>query len=120
MAIHVYNISAMFLRAESPGGLIHTTASELHIDGSVVQNARTLLVNINLSETSTKILRHSDKQLNENTCLGELSFAISLEANLVAQGNLSFEVIWEAFQSYETDFFWLNLIAGFNDCDVAN
>lgn len=105
MAIHVYNISAMFLRAESPGGLIHTTASELHIDGSVVQNARTLLVNINLSETSTKILRHSDKQLNENTCLGELSFAISLEANLVAQGNLSFEVIWEAFQSYETDFF---------------
>ncbi|XP_017781578.1 PREDICTED: protein KIAA0100 [Nicrophorus vespilloides] len=92
MAIHVYNISANLLHSESPGWLLHATASELHLDGSIVQNSRTLLVNVNMSEASARVLRHSDnKKSNYETCLGELSFAISLEATLVAQGPLSFE-----------------------------
>lgn len=83
----------MLLRAESPGCLVHVTASELHLDGSVVQNARTLLVNINLSETKVKVLRHvQNKNDVGDTCLGELSFAISMEATLIAQGPLSVEV----------------------------
>lgn len=92
MAIHVYNISAMLLRSETPGCLIHATASELHLDGSIVQNVKTLLVNANLSEASAKILKHAERKNNDKTCLGELSFAIALEATLVAQGPLSFEV----------------------------
>lgn len=92
MAVHVYDISAMFLHPESPGWLIHATASELHLDGSIVQNAKTLLVNANLSEASAKILKHAEKNIGDKTCLGELSFAIALEATLVAQGPLSFEV----------------------------
>ncbi|XP_017774087.1 PREDICTED: uncharacterized protein LOC108560887 [Nicrophorus vespilloides] len=92
MAIHVYNISANLLHSESPGWLLHATVSELHLDGSIVQNSRTLLVNVNMSEASARVLRHSDnKKSNYETCLGELSFAISLEATLDAQGPLSFE-----------------------------
>lgn len=92
MAVHVYNVSTMFLHSETPGWLVHATANELHLDGSIVQNARTLLVNITLSEASAKLLRHPEKRVNEETCLAELSFAISVEATLVAQGPLSVEV----------------------------
>lgn len=92
MAVHIYNISAMLLRAETPGCLTHITASELHLDGSVVQNARTLLVNVTLSEAKVKVLRHVESKHDSETCLGELNFAITMEATLVAQGPLSVEV----------------------------
>lgn len=99
MAVHVYNISTMLLHSESPGWLIHATANELHLDGSIVQNARTLLVNITMSEASAKLLQHPKNQVNENTCLAELSFAITMEATLVAQGALSVEVgFWRCFK----------------------
>ncbi|KAF5270674.1 hypothetical protein FQA39_LY01412 [Lamprigera yunnana] len=91
MAVHVYNISTMLLHPESPGWLVHITANELHLDGSIVQNARTLIVNVMLTEASAKLLKHPEKQVNEETCLGQLSFAISMEATLVAKGPLSVE-----------------------------
>lgn len=92
MAVHIYDISAMFLHPETPGWLIHATAKELHLDGSIVQNSKTLLVNANLSEASAKVLKHAEKRISDKTCLCELSFVIASEATLVAQGPLSFEV----------------------------
>ncbi|KAB0794090.1 hypothetical protein PPYR_13710 [Photinus pyralis] len=91
MAVHVYNVSIMLLHSESPGWLVHANANELHLDGSIVQNARTLIVNVTLTEACAKLLRHPEKQANEETCLGQLSFAITMEATLVAKGPLSVE-----------------------------
>ncbi|XP_025831839.1 protein KIAA0100 [Agrilus planipennis] len=91
MAVHIYNISAMILHSEEPGFLVHATATELHLDGSVVQNAKTLLVNANLTEVFAKLLRHPENKYTDNSCLAELSFAINMEATLVAQGPLSVE-----------------------------
>lgn len=93
MAVHVYNISAMLLSSGRPGWLIHATANELHLDGSLVQNVRTLLVNVTLSDVSSKLLRHQEKKVEEGTCLGELSFAINMVVSFVAQGPVSVEVI---------------------------
>ncbi|CAG9812625.1 unnamed protein product [Phaedon cochleariae] len=90
MAVHVYNISAMFLRAETPGYLIHSTASELHLDGSILKNAKSLLATINLMDAETKVLRHAEGQVKE-TKLAEFSFGISMETILVVQGPLSIE-----------------------------
>ncbi|KAL3273176.1 hypothetical protein HHI36_014630 [Cryptolaemus montrouzieri] len=89
-AIHIYSISAMFLRAKSPGCLMHSTASELHLDGSIFKNAKSLVVTLNLMDASAKVLRHAGKDSKE-TCLAEFSFGISLETILVAQGPLSVE-----------------------------
>lgn len=96
MAVHVYNVSAIFLRPEAPGCLLHVTASESHLDGSVVHNARSLLVNVQLSEVKMKVLRHVEHKDDSESCLGELSFAITMEATLIAQGSLAVEVIYSA------------------------
>lgn len=85
MAVHVYNVSANFLRPEC---LIHAIAKELHLDGSIVQNAKTLLVNVDLSEASVTVLRRSE----QHQCLAELNFAFIMEATLFAQGQISLEV----------------------------
>ncbi|CAH0563741.1 unnamed protein product [Brassicogethes aeneus] len=90
MAVHIYNISAMLLRSETPGFLIHATASELHLDGSILKNAKSLLVTLNLLEASAKVLRHAENKTYE-TKLAEFSFGISMETILVAQGPLSVE-----------------------------
>ncbi|XP_074027559.1 bridge-like lipid transfer protein family member hobbit isoform X2 [Leptinotarsa decemlineata] len=90
MAVHVYNISAMLLRSETPGYLIHATASELHLDGSILKNAKSLLATINLMDAEMKILRHAEQEVKE-TKLAEFSFGISMETILVAQGPLSVE-----------------------------
>ncbi|KAG5900629.1 hypothetical protein JTB14_005906 [Gonioctena quinquepunctata] len=90
MAVHVYNISAMLLQSETPGYLIHATASELHLDGSILKNAKSLLATINLMDAETKILRHAEQQTKE-TKLADFSFGISMETILVAQGPLSVE-----------------------------
>lgn len=81
----------MLLRSQTPGCLIHATASELHLDGSILKNAKSLLVTLNLLEASAKVLRHAENQ-TEETKLAEFSFRISTEAILVAQGPLSVEV----------------------------
>jgi hypothetical protein len=93
MAIHVYNVNIMFLRTESPEWLVHATVAEVHLDGSIVHNARTLLVNVTVAAATAKMLKHAEKRDdNAQTCLGELSFGISMEAVLIAQGPLSIEV----------------------------
>lgn len=92
MAVHIYNISAILLRSGTPGYLIHVSAKKLHLDGSLVQNAKTLLVNVDLSEASSKILRHCEKQVESKTCLAEINFAVILEATLNAHGPLSTDV----------------------------
>lgn len=93
MAIHVYNVNTMFLCAESPEWLVHATAGEVRLDGSIVHNARKLLVNVTVVAATVKVLRHAQKRDDTvQTCLGELSFGISMEAILIAQGPLSVEV----------------------------
>jgi len=100
MAVHVNNISVVLMNNDfDPGWFIHATAKELHLDGSIVQNARVLLVNAALSEAQAKMLRHcsSRRQSLENLnkirpCLGEVSFDMTLDASLFAQGPLSMDV----------------------------
>lgn len=92
MAIHIYNVNTMLLGPESPEFLVHATAGEVHLDGSIVHNSRTLLVNITVAGASAKLLRHAIGDANTQTCLAELSFGISFEAILKAQGPLSVEV----------------------------
>lgn len=93
MAVHVYNINAMLLRKESPEWLVHATAAELHLDGSIIHNARTLLVNVSIASTTAKLLKHA-AETNPQTCLAELSFGISLEGTVIAQGPLSVEKLY--------------------------
>ena len=93
MAVRIYNVNTMFLCAESPEWLVHATAGEVRLDGSIVHNARTLLVNVTVVAATAKMLRHAQKRDDTvQTCLGELSFGISMEAILIAQGPLSVEV----------------------------
>lgn len=96
MAVHVYNISAMFLHLETPEYLIHATANELHLDGSILKNAKSLLVTLNLLNAEIKVLRHAEQQGKE-TRLAEFCFGISMETILVAQGPLSVEVTFFLF-----------------------
>lgn len=91
MAVHIYNISAMLLQSDIPEYLIHATSNELHLDGSILKNAKSLLVSLNLLNSEIKVLRHAEKQSRE-TRLAEFCFGISLETILVAQGPLSVEV----------------------------
>lgn len=93
MAVHIYNLSAMLLRPKSPEWLVYATAGELHIDGSIIHNARTLLVNVSIASTTAKLLKHAMEN-NPQTCLGELSFGISMEATIIAQGPLSVEKLY--------------------------
>ncbi|XP_055909617.1 protein hobbit [Eupeodes corollae] len=97
MAVHVNNISVVLMNNDfEPGWFLHATAKELHLDGSIVHNEKTLLVNAILNEAQAKILRHcpSRRQSLENLnkirpCLAELSFDIALDGILFAHGPLS-------------------------------
>ncbi|XP_030385749.1 protein KIAA0100 [Scaptodrosophila lebanonensis] len=101
MAVHVNNISVVLMNNDfDPGWFIHATAKELHLDGSIVQNARVLLVNAALSDAALKMLRHCNarRQSLENLnkirpCLGEMSFDVTLDASLFAQGPLSMDTL---------------------------
>ncbi|XP_017843588.2 LOW QUALITY PROTEIN: protein KIAA0100 [Drosophila busckii] len=101
MAVHVNNISVVLMNNDfDPGWFIHATAKELHLDGSIVQNARVLLVNAALTEAQAKMLRHCNarRQSLENLnkirpCLGEVSFDVALDASLFAQGPLSMDTL---------------------------
>ncbi|KAH8380297.1 hypothetical protein KR009_009804, partial [Drosophila setifemur] len=100
MAVHVNNLSVVLMNNDfDPGWFIHATAKELHLDGSIVQNAGVLLVNAALSEAQAKMLRHcsSRRQSLENLnkirpCLGEVSFDVTLDASLIAHGPLLMDV----------------------------
>lgn len=101
MAVHINNISIVLMSNDfEPGWLLHATVKELHLDGSIVHNAKTLLVTAALNDAHVKILRQCPQRkqslegakLNQSQpCLIELSFGISLEGVLIAQGPLSVE-----------------------------
>jgi len=63
------------------------------LDGSIIHNARTLLVNMSLVSSSAKLLKHAGKS-DPQTCLGEISFGVNLEATVIAQGPLSVEKLY--------------------------
>lgn len=108
MAVHVNNISVVLMNNDfDPGWFIHATAKELHLDGSIVQNARVLLVNAALVEAQAKMLRHCNarRQSLENLnkirpCLGEVSFDVALDASLFAHGPLSMDVSCDRLNTY--------------------
>lgn len=83
-----------------PNWFLHATAKELHLDGSIVHNAKSLIVTAALNDAQAKILRHYpplNKQVpsgtNQKPCLVELSFGIALDGVLMAQGPPSLEKI---------------------------
>lgn len=99
MSVHVYNLSIVVMNNNAePGWLLHGTSSELHLNGSIVHNEKTLLVSVELNDTSAKVLRHLpvkktpfDRQNNAQPCMIEVSFGIALDGVLMAQGPLSLE-----------------------------
>lgn len=100
MAVHIHNISVVLMSNDfEPGWLLHATLKELHLDGSIVHNSKTLLVTAALNDAEVKILRQCppkttivDKtKIPPRPCMVELSFGISLDAVLIAQGPLSVE-----------------------------
>lgn len=91
----------MLLKPESPEWLLLASATDLHLDGSLVRSARTLLVNVTMTSASAKLLRHPPMEMKSKnplqsqfaTCLAELSVSLSIELTLLAQGPLSVEVL---------------------------
>lgn len=56
MAVHINNISVLVMFNDfEPGWYIHALAKELHLDGSIVHNAKTLLVNAALNEAQVRL-----------------------------------------------------------------
>lgn len=91
MAVHVYNISAMLIQLDNEC-LIQILTKELHIDGSILKNAKSLLVTFNMTDAYVNVLTKAYDFRNQfNTKLAEFSFGIAMEAVLVAQGPLSVE-----------------------------
>ncbi|CAG9773769.1 unnamed protein product [Ceutorhynchus assimilis] len=87
MAVHVYNISAIIqLDTEC---LLQVLPKDLHIDGSILKNAKSLLVTLNITDAYVSVLKRSSNKAR--TKLAEFSFGITLETVLVAQGPLSVE-----------------------------
>lgn len=99
MAVHMYNLSIVLMNnCMEPGWLLHGTASELHLDGSIVHNEKTLLVSLELNDTQAKVLRHVpakkspfDRPTKHQPCMIEVSFGIALDGVLIVQGPLSLE-----------------------------
>uniref|UniRef100_A0A182QNY1 FMP27/BLTP2/Hobbit GFWDK motif-containing RBG unit domain-containing protein n=1 Tax=Anopheles farauti TaxID=69004 RepID=A0A182QNY1_9DIPT len=103
MAVHINNVSVALLNsAQEPGWLLHATAKELHLDGSLVHSTKSLLVSASLCDAQAKILRHcisTPKRLERSRkisdlpqpCLGELSFGIALDGVLVVDAPMSLE-----------------------------
>lgn len=100
LAIHIRSITAMVLRSESPEWLLHASASDVQLDGSLMRSARTLLVNVTMTSASAKLLRHApigakpSKMIKSQaaTCLAEVSVALGIDLTLLAQGPFSVEV----------------------------
>ncbi len=57
MAFHIKNVSLVFLNSDS-NWLLHATSSELHLDGSVVHNSKTLLVSAAFHDVQVTIFFH--------------------------------------------------------------
>uniref|UniRef100_A0A6B2EIM8 FMP27/BLTP2/Hobbit GFWDK motif-containing RBG unit domain-containing protein n=1 Tax=Phlebotomus kandelakii TaxID=1109342 RepID=A0A6B2EIM8_9DIPT len=99
MAIHVYNISLVLMNNDLDAGwLLHAIASEMHLDGSIVHNSKTLIVTASLCDAQAKILRHfptrkpsMETHSKVKPCLAEFNFGVALEGILIAQGPISVE-----------------------------
>ncbi|XP_066139777.1 protein hobbit isoform X1 [Euwallacea fornicatus] len=87
MAVHVYNISALIQLDKEC--LLQVLPKDLHIDGSILKNAKSLLVTLNISGAYISILKKAEPEVP--TKLAEFSFGITMETVLVAQGPLSVE-----------------------------
>lgn len=110
IAVHVHNISVVLMNNSlEPNWFVHATVKELHLDGSIMLNTKSLIVTAALNDAEAKVLRHypplnrttgasssaaaaADKMKNK-PCMVELSFGIALDAVLMAQGPLSLEKI---------------------------
>uniref|UniRef100_A0A182PN84 Fmp27_GFWDK domain-containing protein n=1 Tax=Anopheles epiroticus TaxID=199890 RepID=A0A182PN84_9DIPT len=103
MAVHIHNVSVALLNsAQEPGWLLHATAKELHLDGSLVHSTKSLLVSASLCDAQAKVLRHcisTPKRLERarqiadlpQPCLVELCFGIALDGVLVVDAPMSLE-----------------------------
>lgn len=57
IAVHVHNISVVLMnRSSEPNWFLHATVKEMHLDGSIVQNAKSLIVTAALNEAEVKSL----------------------------------------------------------------
>lgn len=76
MAVHVYNMSLVLRNQSEPncGWFLHATASELHMDGSIVHNEKTLIVTAAMTDAQAKLFRNT----GGNAPLGPKSSSPSL------------------------------------------
>ncbi|XP_037044573.1 protein KIAA0100 isoform X2 [Bradysia coprophila] len=109
MAVHIHNISLVLMNNNfEPNWLLHATATELHLDGSIVHNTKSLIVTAALNDAQAKMLRQYPVAKNSNDkskskpCLAELSFGIALDAVLIASGQPSLEKIHVAMNQTKT------------------
>ncbi|XP_048519501.1 protein KIAA0100 isoform X2 [Dendroctonus ponderosae] len=88
MAVHVYNIKAFVqLNTEC---ILEVWLKDLHIDGSILKNAKSLLATLNVTDAFMSVLKSNS--LNQHkTKVAAFSFGITMETVLVAQGPLSVE-----------------------------
>lgn len=101
MAVHIHNISlVVMVNNFEPSWFLHATAKEMHLDGSILHNTKSLVVTASLNDAQTKMLRHypaikkySNEQSHTKPCLVELSFGIALDGVLLAKGTPSLEKI---------------------------
>lgn len=98
MAVHVHNLSVILMNNDVDSScFLHATVGYIHLDGSILQNAKSLIVTAAIQEVQAKLLRQYPSKVkkqdnNVAPCLMELSFGISLEGSLIAQGPISLEV----------------------------
>lgn len=96
MAFQIKNLSIVLLNNDcEPGWLLHATTSELHLNGSIVHNLKTLLVSANFLDVQCKILRHyKQNQKSTRPCLAEINLGLALDGTLKAHGPISIEVCY--------------------------
>lgn len=98
MAVHVYNIKA-FVQLDTEC-ILEVWLKDLHIDGSILKNAKSLLATLNVTDAFMSVLK-SNSLSKQKTKVAAFSFGITMETVLVAQGPLSVEV-----SISENCFFW--------------
>lgn len=70
------------------------------MDGSIIHNARTLLVNMSVTSTTAKFLKHAVES-DPHPCLVELAFGITMETTVIAQGPFSVEKLYMVMENPE-------------------
>lgn len=58
IAVHVHNISIILMNNSfEPNWFVHATVKELHLDGSIVLNTKSLIVTAALNDAQVKIYK---------------------------------------------------------------